>query len=89
MRVKRTGILTKIVLAVLLVYALATKIGQTDLQNQKEKELQDLKDYEAQLAAQVDDMQYAIDHSTDEDVLRDIAREQGFTDPDEQVYYAG
>lgn len=89
MRLKRTGILTKIVLAVLLVYALVTKIGQADLQSQKAKELQELKDYEAQLAAEVDDMQYAIDHSTDEEVLRDIAREQGFTDPDEQVYYAG
>ncbi len=89
MRLRRTGILTKIVLAVLLVYVLVTKIGQSDLQNQKARELQELKDYEAQLAAEVDDMQYAVEHSTDEDVLRDIAREQGFTDPDEQVYYAG
>lgn len=89
MRLRRTGILTKIVLAVLLVYALVTKIGQTDLERQKRSELEDLRNYEARLAADVDGMQYAIDHSTDEEVLRDIARGQGFTDPDEEIYVNG
>ncbi len=86
MRLRRTGILTKIVLAVLLVYALVTKIGQSDLEKQKRSELEELKSYESQLAASVDGMQYDIDHSTDEDVIRDIAREHGFTNPGEEIY---
>ncbi len=86
MRLRRTGMLTKIVLAVLLIYALVTKIGQSDLEKQKRSELEELKNYEAQLAASVDGMQYDIEHSTDEDVIRDIAREHGFIDPGEEIY---
>ena len=86
MRLRRTGILTKIVLAVLLVYALVTKIGHSDLEKQKRSELEELKSYEAQLAASVDGMQYDIEHSAEEDVIRDIARKLGFIDPDEEIY---
>ena len=63
-----------------------TKIGQSDLEKQKRSELEELKNYEAQLAASVDGMQYDIEHSTDEDVIRDIAREHGFIDPGEEIY---
>ena len=75
MRLRRTGMLTKIVLAVLLIYALVTKIGQSDVEKQKRSELEELKNYEAQLAASVDGMQYDIEHSTDEDVIRDLEEE--------------
>ncbi len=87
MRVKRTGILTKIVLAVLFVYALVSIVRVNDRKAQAAENLDELRRVETELAEKNDDMQYAIEHSTDEDVIRSIARDRGMTDPGEEIYY--
>ena len=44
----------------------------------------------AEITAENEDMQYALGNKDDEDVIRDIAREQlGLGEPGEEVYYAG
>ena len=90
MRLKRTGIATKIILCILIVYAVTSilslrgKIGEA-----REKSAQ-LTAQAAEITAENEDMQYALENKDDEDVIRDIAREQlGLGEPGEEVYYAG
>ena len=86
MRFKRTGILTKIVIAVVFIYALVSLARLNDRKAEAQEQLQELKQQEAQLAAENDRMQYAIDNADDDEVIRDIAREHGYVDPDEKVF---
>ncbi len=87
MRLKRTGILTKIVIAVLFLYALVTLVRLNDSKARAEEDLAELRRQEALIAAENDDMDYAINHSDDEDVIRDIARDQGLLEEGGEVYY--
>ena len=90
MRLRRTGILTKIVIAVLLVYGVASIIRLSARIDSAQENVEELEQQMADIAAENDDMQYAIDHSEDEDVIRDIARDKlGLVEPGEEVYYAG
>ena len=90
MRLRRTGILTKIVIAVLLVYGVASIIRLSARIDSAKEDVEELEQQMADIAAENDDMQYAIDHSEDEDVIRDIARDKlGLVEPGEEVYYAG
>ena len=86
MRRKRTGILTKIVIVVLLVY-LATSLldlrGQIqDTQNQQQAVSQQVE--EQRLANQ--QLQEAIDNSDDPDTLERVARERGYVKQGETLY---
>ena len=90
MRLRRTGILTKIVIAILLVYGVASIIRLSARIDSAQENVEELEQQMADIAAENDDMQYAIDHSEDEDVIRDIARDKlGLVEPGEEVYYAG
>ena len=73
MRLKRTGILTKIVIAVLVVYAVVSLIRISDRRAEAQSELDDLRRQQAAIAAENDDMLYAINNKDDPDVIRDIA----------------
>lgn len=86
MRLKRTGILTKIVIVVLLVY-LATSL--LDLRGQ----IQDTQDQQQALSQQVEEqrlanqqLQEAIDNSDDPDTLERVARERGYVKQGETLY---
>lgn len=90
MRVKRSSILTKIVLAVLFIYALVTLVRISDRKAQARADLEELIRQESVLAAENDGMEYDIAHKDDPEVIEDIARnELGMTNPDEKIYYAG
>jgi len=88
MKLKKAGIITKIVVIALLIYGLVTlvvlsgKIGDIKAeQNLLRQEAQELEIRNAEL-------DYAIEHSTDDDVISDIARDElGLVHPDEQVFY--
>ena len=88
MKLKKAGIITKIVVIALLVYGLVTLVvlaGKID----DVKAEQALLSQEAQeLEVQNAEMDYAIEHSTDDDVISDIARDElGLVDPDDKVFY--
>ncbi len=90
MRLKRTGILTKIVIAVLVVYAVVSLIRISDRRAEAQSELDDLRRQQAAIAAENDDMLYAINNKDDPDVIRDIARDElGMIDPGEEIYSSG
>ncbi len=90
MHIRRTGILTKMVLAVLLVYAVVSLIALRGKITQAEQKNVELQQQVADLTAQNDDIQYDIEHSEDDDVIRDIARDKlNLVEPGEEVFYAG
>lgn len=86
MRLKRTGLLTKVVIVVLLVY-LATSL--LDLRGQ----IQDTQQQQQALSQQVEDqrlanqqLQEAIENSDDPDTLERVAREKGYVKQGETLY---
>ena len=86
MRLKRTGILTKVVIVVLLVY-LATSL--LDLRGQ----IQNTKEQQQTVSQQVEDqrlanqeLQEAIDKSDDPETLERVARERGYVKQGETLY---
>ncbi len=89
MRLKRTGIFTKLIIVVLLIYAVTTLIvlrGKIETAQAKKDEL--IKE-RADKTAAIDDMQYALDHKDDDEVLEDLARKGGMVYQDEGVVIAG
>ena len=86
MRLRRTGILTKVVIVVLLVY-LATSL--LDLRGQ----IQNTKEQQQTVSQQVEDqrlanqeLQEAIDTSDDPETLERVARERGYVKQGETLY---
>lgn len=90
MRLKRTGILTKVIIVILLTYAVLSLIRLRSRIDSAEAEKEALQQQVADVSAENDDMRYAIENSDDEDVIRDIARDKlNLVEPGEEVYYAG
>ncbi len=88
MKRKLTGILTKIVILALIVYAgvsLVKLVGQIDQALAAKAELEDQVDKQQ---VQIDELLYDIEHSGDDDVISDYAREKlGLAYEDELVFY--
>lgn len=88
MKLKKAGIITKIVVIALLAYSLITLAvlaGKID-DVQAEQDL--LRSQAQSLEIRNAELDYAITHSTDDDVISDIARDElGLVNSDEQVFY--
>ena len=88
MKFKKAGIITKIVIAALLVYAvvsLVTVRSKTAALNAQTQQLQqqvtDMTQSNAELA-------YKIEHSEDADTIEEIARDKlGLVKPGEKIFY--
>ena len=89
MRLKRTGIFTKVIIVVLLLYAVTTLIVLRGKIETAEETLAERLKTRADLTASNDDMQYALDHKDDDEVLEDLARREGMVYQDEGVVIAG
>ena len=85
MRVKRTGILTKIVITVLLVYGVVSIVWLNGREVKAREALAEQERYRAELAARVDELEYEINNSDDPAVKEKIARGDGYVYPDEKV----
>jgi cell division protein DivIC len=88
MRLKRAGIITKIVVFALVIYASVTLIdlrSQIDAARLDQETLkQQISDKEVSNA----ELEYKIQHSGDDDTISDIARSDlGLVAPGEKVFY--
>ena len=88
MKFKRTGLITKIVILAIIVYAgislVTLKVQVSDARAQRDG-LQTQVDGELQKNTE---LQYDIDHSTDPDTIEDIARSKlGLVNPGEKIFY--
>lgn len=88
MKLKRAGIIIKIVILALVVYAgvsLITLKAQTAEAQEKRNELQQRVDETMQDNSE---LQYDIDHSTDPEIIEDVARNDiGLVKPGEKIFY--
>lgn len=89
MRFKRTGILTKLIIIALLIYAVTSLVMLRTKIEDAENLRRELEGKVADITASNDEMQFALDHRDDDEVLAEIARREGYVYQDEEVYYAG
>ena len=86
MRLKRTGILTKVVIVVLLVYLATSLLDlRSQIQNTKEQQQTVSQQVEEQRLAN-QQLQEAIDNSDDPETLERVARERGYVKQGETLY---
>jgi len=88
MKFRRTGLVTKIVILAIIIYAGITLVSlKVQVSNARETrdELQGTVDGVLQTNTE---LQYAIDHSTDPETIGDIARSKlGLVKPGEKIFY--
>lgn len=88
MKFKRSGILTKIILAILIIYVAASLVTLCVRISKAKIAQQDIEQEISDMTAANSEMEYALEHQNDDDVKEDIARDKlGLVDPDEQIYY--
>jgi len=88
MKFRRAGLLTKIVILAIIIYAgislVSLKVQVSDARETRD-ELQESVDGVLQTNTE---LQYAIDHSTDPETIEDIARSKlGLVKPGEKIFY--
>ena len=89
MKRKKSSILTKIIIAALLIYASVTLVTLFAKIESAQAGQEQLKAEVADTAAEVAEMEYAIENKSDADVIEDVARDKlGLVMPDEEIYYA-
>lgn len=87
MKLKKAGLITKIVVVILVVYAAARLISI-------HSQIEEAKEVQGKLNQQVEsmetanaEMEYSLENSEDEDVIAGIARDKlGMAYPDEEIY---
>lgn len=88
MKLKKAGIITKIVILILFVYAAVTLVSLMGKTAQQNAESEALRQQAAELEIHNAELEYAVDNSTDDDVIADIAhKELGLVGSDEKVFY--
>ena len=88
MRLKPADLITKIVLILLLVFAVGSMITIRARTEDLRREIAVLQDKAADLEVRNAELEYYVEHENDDDVIAAIARKYwGFVRPDEKVYY--
>ena len=87
MRIKRTSLLTKIVVAIIL-YAGVTLVSLKVQVSAARQQREELRSQVSSITQTNTELQYAIDHSTDAETIEDIARDKlGLVKPGEKIFY--
>lgn len=86
MHLKRTGILTKIVITVLLIYGVVSLVWINSKNARAREELEKERAVEAQLSAETDKYERWLNNSDDPEVMEEIAREMGLEYPNTEIY---
>jgi len=86
-KLKRSGILTKVIVIILVAYAVITLLRLRDRIDEGNRQRALLEDQADELELENADIQYAIDHSDDDSVKEQIARDElGLVKQGETVY---
>jgi len=88
MKLKKAGIITKIVIIAIVIYASVTLISLRRQIADASARQETLQQQIAEMEAANAELEYALEHSSDEDVLAGIARDElGLVGADEKVFY--
>ena len=87
MKLKKAGLITKIVVVVLVVYA-AARLISIHSQIEDAKKVHDELDERAEAMETANaEMEYSLEHSEDDEVIADIARDKlGMAYPEEEIF---
>ncbi|NLW65644.1 MAG: septum formation initiator family protein [Clostridiales bacterium] len=88
MKIKKSSLIIRIVIVALILYAGISLVGlksQTQNAEERRAELQQQVDAAVQ---ENEELQYAIKHSTDPEIIEDVARNDiGLVKPGEKLFY--
>ena len=88
MKLKRAGIMTKIVIFVLIVYASVALINMRAQIETAMAKQEDLKQQVIDIQTSNEQLQYDIDHRGDKNTIANVARDDfGLVAPGEKVFY--
>ena len=87
MKLKRAGLLSKIVIMALVLYATISLITLNSRTEEARQTQAQLENQVYELQQENAGMQYEIEHSTDPDVIEDVARDKlGLVKPGEKIF---
>ncbi|MBR6951779.1 MAG: septum formation initiator family protein [Oscillospiraceae bacterium] len=88
MKLKRADFITKLVLVLILLFAVVSTVTIRSKTEELRTEIEALHARAAELEIENAELEYYVDHQNDDDVIGNIARKYwGFVRPDEKVYY--
>ena len=88
MKMKKASAITKIVILALIIYAVVSLVTVRSKTAAALQEKTQLQQKVTQMAEANAELQYGIDHSTDDQTIEDIAREKlGLVKPGEIIFY--
>ena len=88
MKLKRAGIITKIVIAAMIVYAVVSLTGLKPQIESAKKHQQELQESVERVMQENAELQYDIEHAADDETIEDIARSKlGLVKPGEVIFY--
>ena len=88
MRLKKAGIITKIIILIIIAYAAVTLVRLQARTAAKQEEQDEMRQMVTDIEVANAEKSYAIEHSDDPDVIADIARKElDMIGSDEKVYY--
>ncbi len=86
MKLKRAGMLTKVIIVVLLIYFTTSLLDLEGKIQDTEKEIGALQEQVEQQKIQNQQLQLAIENSDDPETLERVAREKGYVKQGETLY---
>lgn len=88
MKFKKAGIITKIVIAALLVYAVVSLVTVRSKTAALNAQTQQLQQQVTDMTQSNAELEYKIEHSEDADTVEEIARDKlGLVKPGEKIFY--
>ena len=88
MKLKRADFITKLVLILILLFAVASTVTIRSKTEELKTEIEALHNRASELEIENAELEYYVEHQDDDDVIGNIARKYwGFVRPDEKVYY--
>lgn len=88
MKFKKAGIITKIVIAALLVYAVVSLVTVRSKTAALNAQTQQLQQQITDMTQSNAELEYKIEHSEDADTIEEIARDKlGLVKPGEKIFY--
>lgn len=88
MKMKKASLITKTVIAALVIYAVVSLVSTRNQLSEAEKKCGELQEQVDDTMQTNSELQYAIDHSEDADTIEDVARNKiGLVKPGEKIFY--
>ncbi len=88
MKFKKAGIITKILIAALLVYAVVSLVTVRSKTAALNAQTQQLQQQVTDMTQSNAELEYKIEHSEDADTIEEIARDKlGLVKPGEKIFY--